>query len=585
MENTLEKSTKDSSLAAYGYDMVLAITQGSLNAVLCEYLGKLKDEVRTSCYTISIDVNGQPVFNEMDYNLLRQRLGKDLFEMDPNPKNRTEEDNKILEKAYNQEHFSFAVRYKYGFLPQAVPQIIELSDEAGRYERQKVYYKMHFKQFEVIELSFYYGNLVYNKIVQDPHKPFIFNTQVNLSMQDLDLSDTPEEVKKEVKNMGANMFSIQQIFLDINTAVIQSLPHLTGLSESSPAYVLITSKFINQCWKDMHSHGKVVFHYAVKPVQTTTTPSIIPTDFDFCISPYRPKGTDEKEKKLYTLNYVIMSEGKDMPPIREFSWNWIEKDEKSLHGSIAINGTCFTPRIISLFHEVIAPQIKTPRVSITCYLRQAQRRNVITLFFAEETSKPAYKKKKPTLWEMDYSGTHHSEGYIGATDKKVADITGIYTLNSQIELAESKLIHRLKVTFYLNVTRSGATAEGNIYSLDDTSEYELSIDSYGRLSLNKAGTNKATVKGEFHNPDKIRLSVSKEGGEYSVEEFRKIRGQDVLREFTQLAENLNGKLKNSLSDIGKIWIFPGTRTFLFKEPLFSNFGDLTAHLNYKKIEK
>ena len=70
-------SAQKSNLGNYGYDLVVATTQGALNSTMLEYLFESKQiEGTTKCYIWVPDANGNPIIAERSF--------EELLSMTPN---------------------------------------------------------------------------------------------------------------------------------------------------------------------------------------------------------------------------------------------------------------------------------------------------------------------------------------------------------------------------------------------------------------------------------------------------------------------------------------------------------------------
>lgn len=575
---TPENSTRESSLSDYGYDMVVAVTQGSINATLRNYLDHLEKEPQILCWKTVIK-DDSVFFEEANYEEIKQRLGKDLFNISHDTAKRTKEDNEILQKAYDKEMFAFAFKYQFGYLPQYEGKIIELADETGAYDKQQVFYNLHFKDFQIVHLDENHHRLFWENIKQESDKPFIFKSKVNLSMENVLESDLPKDIKDKIYNIGGDMFNIQQLFLDVNSARLQSPPHIEGLAPE--LMKKLVDEFYYKCWCEMTKSGKLIFHYVAKGKEQNNGSNLIPTKYDFCIHSF----SDRKDTKLYTLNYLVMTQNHPMPPIREVNWNWIEKEEYShVHGAIAISKDIILQSVLDLFRNQIGKLLLQPVVNVTSKVNEFKFN---TLQLNPSSFPDVQYNKNKNSWSIYFEREAVAYGYVGPNEKeefslseldyeyKVSEAHLKYTMNSQFIIDGNKITHKLFLVAYLKAWQKwwgkDRTGEGNVFLHESTTDFYLSVGPDGEILVNEKSVSFKNEDNKFHGDKEFSHIV---------------RNIDTLT--NSLYDILNGyrkdfsyALNNALKNFGRVWILPGHETFMFKNVLFANGLDLTAHLTYK----
>lgn len=575
---TQEKSTRESKLSDYGYDMVVAVTQGSINATLRNYLDHLKKESQTVCWKTVIK-DDSVVFEEANYEEIKQRLGKDLFNIPRDPAKRTEEDNKILRKAYDEEMFAFAFKYQFGYLPQYEGKIIELADETGAYDKQQIFYNLHFKEFQIIHLDESHRKLFFQNITQESDTPFIFKSKVNLSMEKVSESDLPKDIKDKIYNMGGDMFSIQQLFLDVNTARLQSTPCVEGLAPE--AMKKLVDQFYYKCWLEMSKSGKIIFHYAAKGKKQNNISDLIPTQYDFCINPF----SERKDTQLYTLNYLVMTNNRTMPAIREVNWNWIEKEEYShAHGAIAIREDIILQPVLKLFRNQIERLLLQPVVNVTSYVNKFR--------FNKLQLKPSgfpdvqYERNKNS-WSICFEREAVHCGHVGANATENHNLSGSvcewkvseahlkYTMKSEFIIDGNKITHKLFLVAYLEAWQKwwakDRVGAGNIFLHESTTDFYLAVGSDGEILVDEKIVSQKNENNNFKGDKEFDIIVR------NIDTLTN-NLHDIVSGYQQtFLSALNSALKN----FGSVWILPGHDTFMFKNVLFSEGLDLTAHLTYK----
>ena len=220
-ELKLGASQSDLTSKQYGYDMVVAVTQASVNATMKEWLLKAKTKQFILGYKFNPDAPdpNNPFYPIDDWAAFVSKLGFDPFTL---PNNTKESDPKMA--ALKNEYFAFAFKAQIG-LPDPsdkIPAVITFNKE-GSY----VTYKMVNKVFQVIGLESLPGvqcNWL-NASQSDGTEVWDFQFTVGLHLRDDDIynhfHNLPPAMQDAIKNLGEDMFSIQQLFLDLNTVCAQ----------------------------------------------------------------------------------------------------------------------------------------------------------------------------------------------------------------------------------------------------------------------------------------------------------------------------------------------------------------------------
>lgn len=352
------------SLPQYGYDLVVSTTQESINATMKQFLDKFEGKEFISCYVSQEQSDGTYTDVPGDYNQLSKIAGMDLFYIPTT--NQTPDQKAAADKAYD-NNFSFAFKATMGlpdFPLESIPNVIILDKGSVL-----VTYNLFFKEFKILNAEPQRRGYSWTNLSQtDASVPWVFQFNVNLDLNSSDsaFSHLPESVQRKVKNLNPDSaFSVQQLYLDLNTAGLESAPTVVGLGPTSTAYIYLTRVFINSYFKQLKEEqskdpanpdGNILLGYSIKPTQPSTkSSSIIPTDLTFMVSPFRDEnGVPTKNYDLYTLNYLVMSDNHHMPASVEFGWNWIEKSEESDYaGTMTINKEIF----VSFINNLLSPSI------------------------------------------------------------------------------------------------------------------------------------------------------------------------------------------------------------------------------------
>jgi hypothetical protein len=571
----------DSNLSgpAWGYDMVCAITQDGINATMLELLSS-NDAELSACY-IQNDQN-QPVLILLA-DLINQ-TGVDPFSIPDG----TDQSDPRMQKL-NDASFWYAFKAKLGIpsgvAPTAVPDVIVLNQG-----NSQVTYQLFCAEFSVVVMNYQPHNR-YNltNISQPANAPWVFSFHVNMNLnpaQQTPYSNLPPSAKARIKNLDpSTMFSVQQLLLDVSTRGMQSLPTITGLDPSSPAYIALTQDFINTYWANVSPGNSILLGYSVAPAQLNLniSPSIVPTDLNFEIDQYSSAQTPG----LNTLNYLVMSNGSAMPPPVPFSWDWVTADqEASFHGVMAIRRNIFGAFLVQL----IQPYSSVLSVDTTISMTHSGEDFTTTL------STPL--SQSPAQWTLTAPGTaagsdgftalmtisYSHPSYDSSEDAlHLSSINGDfnYTLAGDISVSGNVIRLTIHAVAYCEFNAhifgiQAANLEANIVDLTSVVTYTMATTSDGTMGVTMSPTTPAPVD----NSQDIDVSTwDKLIGLGDVASMIRSMRSSLTQRLTDTVSSIDKQVAQLLNGSGG-WVYPGGKTFFFKDVEFSNFQDLVSRVTY-----
>jgi hypothetical protein len=571
----------------YGYDLVCATTQASINATMKQFLAGFQATEFTACYTFDPKTEKKVLTPLSD---IVKAIGGDPFSI---PNNAPSSDP-MLQKLYTNCKFEFGFRAKMGLplgiAPTKMPDIIVLNKG-----NSLVSYQLYCAEFEVILLANNFGDIQFTNLSQPKGSPWLFLFEVNLDMRTGDknaFNSLPQGVQNKIKNLNPDsMFSVKQLYLDLNSAGLQGMPTIQGLDPTSDAYVYLTRTFINQYWANLGTSG-VLLGYAVLPNAINPNPqapSIIPTDLNIEVSPYLDaQGKQTANYPLYTLNYLVMSGGARMPAPVQFQWNWVEQTELTdFQGTMAVRRNIFA----DFLHKLVAPASRNLSIDTNISMTHSGE-DFTTRVSAPSSPNPAQWTLVPAGGKAGPDGfaplltigyNHHS--YDSSEDAlHLSSINGTfnYAMSGSIEVGgKGGNIIRLKLhtVAYLEfnahiVGIQAANLEANIVDYQSTALYTINIDGSGKLVATMSPPQNIDNKQDINESkwdDLIGL-----GGVASMIERVRTQLSDAVRNSTQGYENIITRMLNGSAG----WVFPGGKTFFFKEASFSDYQDLVTHVTY-----
>jgi hypothetical protein len=516
-----------SNLERYGYDMVVATTQRSINQGL---RGLLQSQtLGPFVMAFKTNANNQTVI--MDVDSIQNRVGP----LSGMPDKANKSDQRVVTLSYM--GFDSAFFGEFGLPPGVDEKKLDLvTFDQGT---SRVTYHLFFKSLTVCTLRAFGNFLVWQKITQPPDQPWVFRLNVDLDMRAGDVNAfnlLPENVKERIKNLSPNSaFSLTQLMLDLNSASLQDSPAIEGLDPNSPVCETLMRIMFTNYWQPQRESGRVMLGYGVVPTNPNkATPSIVPTDLNIVLSANRDgQGNETHNYGLYTLNYLVMSEGRRMPPPGQFSWNWLEEGDSPEGQSVgvaAINRATYANFLIELLRTNFAGS------------------------FGPAGFPP-----------FDFSVQ-------GRPDAPVTDdLIGLLDFRSEAILGEG-----YDVTIF-----GGAEVRGNVIRMDVRAvadnppglnlfysgrvidyycavEYVLQVDKSGILRTQIGAT-------QFQNQ--------------SVSVFAQFEDQlNLPMALVNLEEAMNAILNGSHA-----WIFPGGSIVAYRNAAFSAWGDLIAYFYYQPL--
>lgn len=563
----------------YGYDMVVATTQVAINATMQQWLAQYDGKPYLQAYLWN-EKEQRPDIT--DFQKLKSELGFDPFDL----KNGTGTDDPKVSKL-KEKMFMFAFEVEMGipdFEAEAIPNIIEF-DKEGSY----VTYNMFFRKFRIISINQpVYGKGRWVNLNQESERrPWVFKFLVDLDLRTENIHNhmhkLPEETQKEIKNLGENMFSMEQLFLDLNNAGLSEPPKIKDgnkdMDTNDPAYFYLTNMFVQTYIAEIGKTGGVALGFSV--VSKTPFPkqtSLIPTDMNFQICAYKDEaGKDTKDYGAYTLNYLIMAKNNIMPAPVKFDWNWVEKEKTSqTAGVMSVNRTQF----VTFLNHLLSPNLhyisRIPKVKFHCNCISA----TFTWNFEQNTTAKTFNVvQNGGAHVLTYS--HSKSDY--SSDSTFCGIYGtwgnfksIYSVQSDVFLEGTTIRIETTVTVFMHMNSMSAVGEGNFAKYRANSIYEIGVDAYGALTV-RLTNEKDAVK---DISDKISTSGWSDFISFGAMQGLVDRVKDKVKPMAEKIVTNDSRLIEQMLNGSRSWVFPGGKTFVFKQALFSNFQDLTANVLY-----
>jgi hypothetical protein len=570
----MSKEASNISNPKYGYDMVVAATQKSVNKTMEDWLANRSGTPFIQAYVYNPDHTPDERNDKaISFEQLKKDLGFDPFAI---PNNTAYTDSRIQKLLNHQFMYAFQAEIGVPAFPLSeIPPIIEFNKE-GAY----VTYNMVCKSFKIIIIQpELYGAAKWINLSQnDFKKPWVFKFTVDLDLRKDDINnhfhELPPDTQALIKNLGEDMFSVQQLFLDLNAASLSDSITIEGLASTSQAYVVLTQVFLNAYLADLRKDGGIMLGYSVvsqKPFSDNV--SLIPTDLNFEISSYKDaQGDGTTEYDAYTINYLLMSKGKKMPSPTPFSWNWLDATQLNDYaGAMSVNRDVFSVFLRDLLSPSLSTIAKQPVTHFSVNLVEAH-------FSYEIKNEPA-----PQAYNLVPNGGSRILTYSYAKSDHSSDtfvpnwgnFSLDYTANSDVYLEGYNIRVETTLNMYAHINVDGGVTKGNFATKKSTTLYTIGVDSFGRITVSNpyqtitdlsekidpSGWSKFVTAGQINNVvDSLKSN------------FQNWLTGFVVRESNVIAAMLNGSSS---------WVFPGGKTYKFQDAVFSQYQDLVANINYK----
>lgn len=566
----MSANQSDLSNAHYGYDVVVATTQKSINATMDEFLSELESPEVIKCYVM--DENGNP--QEIDYNELIQRAkGTDPFNV---PKGTATSDQAIqnLSSAFFMYAFKAKIGLPQGYAPLTpngpeLPDIVELGSSASA-----ISFNLMCSEFDIVQASYGPRGIIgWLNESQQPGGAWTFKSQVDLRMgryDDSKYNSLPVAVQNRIKNLGTEAFSIQQLFFDLDNAALESIPSISGVAPGTPLYSSLQEVFLGAYFSEIQKNGAPVLNYTLNthPGPSDPQTALHLTDLNMEVTPFLDSNgypTDEptqEEKDLSTLNYLVATDGKELPPAVPFTWNWLEASDATSHdGVISVNR-----KTLAKFFEnqLIAHARKN------CYLPKVHvwLHHALPKFSQSMTGNQMPKIVTPTSGNVVLAMTYgpmakYDQAGLGG-DMGRLRLTSSYNLT--VTFVDNKITISQHLVVKLYVRKYATSAKANVVDKQIIETFTLSVDDEGKLHYSDPETNIIDNSKELKaNPF---LSIWANANGFIHKASAMIKGMT------------NSSLKDLPVSTIENFVFPGGKTFTYSDVQFSDNQDLVSRINY-----
>lgn len=568
----------------YGYDLVVAVTQKSINTTLKQFLAGIKSPEVILCYVYDPNNNLIPI----DYKtLVANAKGSDPFAIANGADPKTNTDLINLANA----NFAGAVKAKIG-LPNvplnSLPPIAVLGHGASA----PAQFNLLCSEFQIA--GFQYGArgmAVWINMSQSASTQkfwyFSGNVEINKTMVDRN-SPVPPAVQQRIiqlQNDPANAFSIQKLFLDLDTAILLSTPTIEGLPSGWAVWNLISTVFLGAYFKQMQQSGNPVLSYSFTLTSARPATMILGSVSRECL-PLLNNGqpiNNPTPAQLDAAQLVYIGSTTTTPPIPvPFSWNWVDlADVTNFSGVLSVRrdvfltflgllanqntgNLCYDSSVVITtsgldYHIAFATPISThPSIFIQV--------SPIGLPAADGFTK---------IFDLNFNHNCHGYNWVFASN---LNIDYNYTLVGDISISHNKIRVTLHPQVFMQVQHLEVIAPytdlpgANYYDKIRTITYDLNVDQNGAIKITESDhTEDKSVAWNLH----LKGLMQDQGFTQAMTNFESLLSTSLDNAMTRFGNDLANMIGGYQG-----WVFPGNDAFTFKNVGFSNGLDLIAQLTY-----
>ncbi len=573
----------------YGFDLVVAVTQASINTTLKQLLAGLSAPEVTICYVYDSSNSLVPIAFQ---TLVSDAKGSDPFKVPAGSNPATNQDLINLTAA----NFAGAVRAKLG-LPNIPPANLPPIATLGNGSNAPVLFNLLCEEFQIT--GFQYGprgsSTWINASQPSAGKPWYFSANVQLNSAAIDPnSPVPPAVQKRINELQhdpTNAFTIQKLFLDLTTAILASSPTIEGIPPGWPVWNLITTVFLGSYLTQLRQKGDPVLSYSFTVAAPRPATLQLGSVSRECL-PLLDNGQpipDPTPAQQQATAFVYVGTTSHTPPIPvPFAWNWIELGEvTAISGVQAVRRDVFFTYLAGLINQQTAPLCIDTHVEMT-----HSGENFSIRHWSQRSASPQVFRPVSTIAPPDASGFttlytiafNHNASDDSTSSTHFVEIWGDYnyTLTGSLAVSGNQIRVQVQAQVFLSFSHREVFVNyhdlvgANYYDKTLTVLYTLGVDQNGELQVSETHSvadhsvtwnyDPQGLLGKFGFENDLKTGVTKVAQDLASSIDSGFTG--YVQQMTQVINGYRG------------WVFPGNDAFTFKNIKFSSGLDLIAQLTY-----
>lgn len=555
-------AAKASYLTNSGCDLVVATSQASINSGLLELLNEETQPKQYVCFVKKS--RKDPVEQISLEDLMVQTEGVNPFYIP----DQTPEDDVRMSKLKG-AHFKAGVMLQMGIpeghTRQSLPPIVTLKTA------DSVTFNLYCKQARVVSMEFDEDG-AFLSVCEQPKGPsgelWTMTMSVDLTTAGLDdklntdyFNKNPKlksQLLKRLYNLSGTAFSLQQLLFDLDNGLLEKTPNFSNVTNKQAKF------YLEEYFRDIYvkaANEQGLSLVAVTKVSHDPDPSSLDmTGFERTVTK-----VDANNGEASTLNYLCAINNHSVPsPNTTFGWNWVSPgDINQESGVIAINRNILAQHIAEKLKPACAESCYLPIVSgdYTMELRGGQ---APTVTFPPEGTKVIQFKYATDTW---IPGTVQGMALDGSTEMVRIITSPEYDCDVYFNGNRIIVDQKLWIVVVYNPDERGVGSGLAPVKRGVTDTYEISADQTGALHLTRTDEKKWD-ESAYLEPDE---SMSRDA---AIELYLNQKFRD------QIYDLASGRLHEFQISQIENFVFPGARTFTYKEPTFSDHQDLVCKITY-----
>jgi len=579
-------------------DFVVATTQASINSGLLEYLNEQDQPVQYLCF--EQDDNNYPTKQVSLDEVLAKTGGINPFYI---PDNVPAGDSRV--QALSNANFGVGVMLQMGMplghTPDTLPPIVTLNTASN------VTFNLFCRDVKVVSITWGRHGAKWNVFSQPQGgQPWSMKVSVDLTLAGLDAKlDTPyfnshpkarDQLRRQLENLSGTAFSLQQLLFDLDSAVLQTVPDFSSVTDPDAKNILETY-FRNIYFKSAKERGLPLV--AVTAVaQPEDKSSLQMTAFERIVNrlkdgSYRPISNPTSEQaNVTTLDYLCVVDNHPRPQISDLDWNWMQPgDVDDSSGVIAINRDTLAQYIADTLITKAAFYCQTPVVGTS----------LISFQDSGALLQKTYPASGDQVLHLEFNASAQGDQAQSYGQDHVRCKTRVqtaYKLDLFFQDSVIKVVQwaQTKVTCWLTKIYSNPDSDGISISVDGyeiyldmtiidktlTDTYALSVNQNGGLQL-------VHSDGQTTDKSDSEPSLRKDPSQRFPDELYDLFVNLLQPFLSQARDNVNQLSHGDLHELQisqlHSFIFPGARVFTYKEPFFSDHQDLVCKITYVDVDE
>lgn len=592
----MKNSSNQSSLSKHGYDMVVAVTQKSVNDVMKRYMLDSEQKEYLLVLRRTLDPETEAYSFEAIDPIAEGIMAKIQMLLDtPAAKSERTAEQRINYQELYHDKISYVCKAQLGINPEAAenaPNIIQLekSDIDSKFNAT---FNPIFKVFNLIYLHSEDDLILMQKEEQpkDTIWEFAYNIKLNYK-KDIPYSKLPEQLKEDIRNSTlieipeqySTLFDIRALYADFTSAMIQQ--YTPNIENNIQLKQFVQMFFEDYVLKDLREKGEdAIFSYSVKPetdiLDKMKKSLVVPGAYKYYVSPYiNESGKEQPEKKdLYTINYIVMEKDKAFPELKVLGWNWVdESEEKDKNGCMAVNSERLMESLTEDLKTVTEDACLRPKVELKDKFVLVDVKTCYDMDDFPENAVFEHDSKNPRLYRLVYEQSAKDGVYASGSLGIYVGLKITYKLEVTVEMKDNNQMEIvIRYEGSMDLQTGASHSNGRMAGNEHRCLLSINTDKDGHLTVSRSITTTPLDEDIDHN---VFVDIFTVGTDRQCIES--------LTEFTnKISHNIGNRINTvfeRIFDNTIHWVLPGNDTFDFKNPLFSVGNDLVVDLRYKEIK-